>query len=134
MKKKPKEDIRCPICLKMFRPLAANSIYCSKPCVKVSRARAGQGSPRFMILERDRFACIYCGRSSFKDTVELQVDHVRAQGDGGTDTAGNLATCCRDCNLGKRNHRIVIEAEILAEVACRNKMCGISPAMPVRTG
>jgi hypothetical protein len=44
-----------------------------------------------------------CGRS--KDEVALEVDHVLAVAEGGTDEMGNLATLCRDCNGGKSAYR-----------------------------
>ncbi len=44
-----------------------------------------------------------CGRS--KDEVSLEVDHVVAVAEGGTDEAGNLVTLCRDCNNGKSAYR-----------------------------
>jgi hypothetical protein len=44
-----------------------------------------------------------CGRS--KDEVALEVDHIIAVADGGTDELHNLATLCRDCNSGKSAYR-----------------------------
>lgn len=44
-----------------------------------------------------------CGRD--KDKVALEVDHVTAVADGGTDELHNLATLCRDCNRGKSAYR-----------------------------
>lgn len=56
---------------------------------------------RFTVLERDGFACRYCGRRP--PEVALEVDHVLPKSRGGTDDPENLAACCRDCNSGKRN-------------------------------
>lgn len=53
---------------------------------------------RYAILERDRFACFYCGRAA--PTVILHVDHITPRS-GGDDGANNLITACQDCNLGK---------------------------------
>jgi hypothetical protein len=55
---------------------------------------------RFTILQRDGFACRYCGRKG--DDARLQVDHVIPRAAGGTDDEGNLVTACYDCNQGKR--------------------------------
>jgi hypothetical protein len=44
-----------------------------------------------------------CGRS--KDEVPLEVDHLLAVANGGTDELANLATLCRDCNGGKSAYR-----------------------------
>ena len=54
---------------------------------------------RFEILRRDNHTCRYCGASA--PDVPLRVDHVTPVALGGTDTAGNLATSCEDCNNGK---------------------------------
>jgi hypothetical protein len=58
---------------------------------------------KVQVLARDGYRCRMCGRTS--EEVELHVDHVRALSDGGTDELDNLATLCRDCNLGKAAYR-----------------------------
>jgi hypothetical protein len=60
---------------------------------------------RFAILSRDTFRCRYCGRSA-DDGAVLQVDHVIAVANGGSDDAANLVTACQDCNLGKSSLEI----------------------------
>lgn len=55
---------------------------------------------RFDIFKRDQFQCQYCGAHP-SETVWLEVDHVRAVSDGGTNEADNLVTACFDCNRGK---------------------------------
>lgn len=55
---------------------------------------------RFEVFKRDRFRCVYCGRSAADDT-ELHVDHVHPTSRGGTDEIDNLVTACAECNLGK---------------------------------
>ncbi len=54
---------------------------------------------RFDVFRRDNFCCRYCGRSS--PSVTLEVDHVVAVSNGGTDAIDNLVTACTDCNRGK---------------------------------
>lgn len=54
---------------------------------------------RYRILERDGFACRYCGRKP--PEVELHIDHVIAVANGGSTDDANLVTACADCNLGK---------------------------------
>jgi hypothetical protein len=56
-------------------------------------------SVRFAVLKRDRFTCVYCGKSP--PAVAIEVDHVDPVALGGTDDVGNLVTSCRDCNGGK---------------------------------
>ena len=60
---------------------------------------------RFSVMERDGFACRYCGASGHG--VKLHVDHVLAVANGGTNASDNLVTACRDCNLGKGARRLV---------------------------
>lgn len=55
---------------------------------------------RFLVLQRDGFKCIYCGRGR-EHNVALQVDHVIPVSAGGATDLDNLATACTDCNLGK---------------------------------
>jgi len=54
---------------------------------------------RYEILERDKFTCRYCGQ--YAPNVRLEVDHVVAFADGGTDDPENLVTSCYACNRGK---------------------------------
>jgi 5-methylcytosine-specific restriction endonuclease McrA len=65
----------------------------------VSRRRGLPPRVRWVILQRDGFTCLYCGAKA--PYVELQVDHVIAKVNGGTDDPSNLVTTCRDCNAGK---------------------------------
>lgn len=58
---------------------------------------------RFAILERDDYTCRYCGRTA--PSVPLEVDHVLAVTEGGTDDPTNLVTCCWSCNRGKEGLR-----------------------------
>jgi hypothetical protein len=54
---------------------------------------------RFEIFKRDEFACQYCGRTP--PSIILEVDHIVAVANGGTDDLINLITACFDCNRGK---------------------------------
>ena len=54
----------------------------------------GQG--RYGLEKWDR-ACSYCGR---KD-VPLQVEHIQAKANGGTDRVSNLCLACNACNQAK---------------------------------
>lgn len=70
---------------------------------ELARKSTGKGRAplrnRFEILKRDGYRCRYCGRSG-RDVV-LEVDHVIAVANGGSDDADNLVTSCGDCNAGK---------------------------------
>lgn len=60
---------------------------------------------RWRILARDYFACSYCGRSPREHGVALEVDHIKAKAQGGSDDPDNLVTACDDCNQGKGDGR-----------------------------
>lgn len=55
--------------------------------------------PRFRILARDGFRCVYCGATPGE--AELHVDHRQPRSRGGSDHPTNLVTACRACNLSK---------------------------------
>ncbi len=52
---------------------------------------------RYSIIQRDGAKCTLCGAKEL-----LQVDHIIARVNGGTDEESNLRTLCIDCNIGKR--------------------------------
>jgi hypothetical protein len=57
---------------------------------------------RLKVLFRDRFRCVYCGRSPATELgVTLHVDHKQAWSKGGPTEFNNLQTLCDRCNLGK---------------------------------
>lgn len=59
---------------------------------------------RFRILVRDGFRCQACGASPLlQPGVELHVDHILPWSKGGETVDDNLATKCKQCNLGKGN-------------------------------
>lgn len=56
-------------------------------------------SKRFEIFNRDGFTCQYCGLRP--PDVVLELDHMVAVANGGTNEDLNLITACYDCNRGK---------------------------------
>jgi len=86
----------CAACGKEFAPKNGVQKYCSYKCLIASYKKG-----RFMILQRDEFRCVYCGRSSIEDSVKLAVDHIVPRSAGGPDTACNLVTSCEQCNSEK---------------------------------
>jgi hypothetical protein len=54
---------------------------------------------RFEVLKRDSFTCQYCGGKA--PEALLQVDHIIAVANGGTNAITNLITSCSHCNSGK---------------------------------
>ena len=51
---------------------------------------------RSIVMERDRYACTYCGSDK-----QLEADHILPLSRGGSNALVNLATACRSCNLSK---------------------------------
>lgn len=64
-----------------------------------SKRKALSKRTRFEVFKRDKFQCQYCGRTP--PTVTLEIDHILAFANGGSDDEPNLVTSCRDCNSGK---------------------------------
>ncbi|MBI5100114.1 MAG: HNH endonuclease [Nitrospirae bacterium] len=59
---------------------------------------------RFIIMKRDNFKCLKCGRSPSSDSsVVLHVDHIKPYSKGGETILENLETLCMVCNIGKSN-------------------------------
>lgn len=56
-----------------------------------------------LILERDGYKCVVCGRGK-KDGIELVVDHKRPKDKGGLNTIDNGQTLCSEHNLIKKNY------------------------------
>ncbi len=73
------------------------------PAIETTRTnRQPSDRQRFSILLRDGFACTSCGASPLSTRgTELHVDHVLPWSKGGETEDANLATKCRQCNLGK---------------------------------
>jgi len=60
---------------------------------------------RYIILKKDGFRCVRCGRSAVDDNhVKLEVDHKLPVSKWGLTVEDNLETLCRECNRGK-SHR-----------------------------
>ena len=58
---------------------------------------------RGMILERDGFRCVICGRWK-QDGVELHIDHIKPKDLGGKATLENGQTLCAQHNFKKKNY------------------------------
>lgn len=64
-------------------------------------------SLRIKVLSRDRFKCVFCGKSPATDIgTKLHIDHIIPFSKGGKSILENLQTLCEECNLGKSNHKV----------------------------
>jgi DNA-directed RNA polymerase subunit RPC12/RpoP len=105
---------KCLICGKIFSTNREQQILCGDYSCKRKYAlmryymfydtpdgeRITYLKTRWEILQRDNFACQYCGRTP-QDGAKLQVDHIIPKSRGGTNEKENLITACLECNLGK---------------------------------
>jgi hypothetical protein len=88
---------------------APATAHAPRAVVKTKRnapaVEAGRDVPaglRLRVYEKDRFRCVYCGRTPITElSVELHVDHIAPFSRGGKTTLENLQTLCSVCNLGK---------------------------------
>jgi len=59
---------------------------------------------RLMVLTRDNFRCVFCGKSPATDPgTKLHIDHIIPYSKGGESLLENLQTLCEECNIGKGN-------------------------------
>ena len=59
---------------------------------------------RFLVMRKDNFKCVACGRNPAADPeIILHVDHIIAWDKGGETVYENLQTLCSVCNIGKSN-------------------------------
>lgn len=65
-------------------------------------------SLRLEVLSRDKFRCVFCGKSPATDIgTKLHIDHCVPFASGGKSSLENLQTLCEECNLGKSNRKVI---------------------------
>lgn len=73
----------------------------------VRKYRTVSLNTRVKVLSRDKFRCVFCGKSPATDIgTQLHVDHIIPFSKGGLNSIENLQTLCEKCNLGKSNKEI----------------------------
>jgi 5-methylcytosine-specific restriction endonuclease McrA len=76
-------------------PSASNPLLHWDPAASDPSQRRIHPVLRGAVLDRDGWACAYCGRPT------AEVDHVAPRGRGGPTVAANLVAACRRCNREK---------------------------------
>lgn len=102
-------------CLKFIEYKSGNLVYAEptkiEPPIKTSKIERKDVRDiplklRLEVLKRDKFKCIFCGRSPATDNgVILHIDHVMPFSKGGKTELHNLQVLCLECNIGKSNSR-----------------------------
>ena len=76
---------------------------------------------REYLLEKWKRACTYCGAQE----VPLQVEHIQAKANGGTDRISNLCLACDSCNKAKGTQDIRVflsrAPELLVRILAQSK-------------
>lgn len=70
---------------------------------QVSEAEDFPQHVKDLILEKDEYRCVVCGRGR-QEGVELVIDHIRPKDKGGTNDFENGQTLCMEHNLIKKNY------------------------------
>ena len=66
------------------------------------------GDLRDVVRTRARARCEYC-QTQERIVMNLEVDHVIPESQGGPSTADNLCFSCRNCNSSKHDHLVGID-------------------------
>src|SRR6202030_2743168 len=76
---------------------------------------------REYLLEKFNRTCSYCG----KKDIPLQVEHIQARANGGTDRVSNLCLACEKCNQAKGTKDIAVflkkKPEVLKKILAQAK-------------
>jgi hypothetical protein len=74
---------------------------------KITNARTISLSVRLKVLNRDKFRCVFCGKSPATALgTKLHIDHIIPFSNGGSNKLENLQTLCEECNLGKSDRKL----------------------------
>lgn len=104
---------KCKICHKKFITNIQNKLYCSKDCA-ISANNKNFRLSTYQIFTRDNFRCVYCGKTPYKDSIKLVVEHVYPRSKGGTNELFNTVTACSKCNTNKSNR--ILNADIILSI------------------
>ena len=75
---------------------------------------------RLAVYLRDSFRCVYCCADLHgADPMDITLDHLKAQSDGGSNLPSNLVCACRSCNCSRQDKPLA-------------KFCGVETRKDVR--
>ncbi|HIK32851.1 MAG TPA: HNH endonuclease [Oscillatoriales cyanobacterium M59_W2019_021] len=86
------------------KPKTHRAVSRQKQSNQPKRSRSISLSDRVSVLTRDKYRCVFCGRTS--QQVQLEVDHIIPFSKGGSNDLSNLQTLCFDCNRGKGSRQL----------------------------
>jgi hypothetical protein len=69
--------------------------------VRTSDDRRLDEATRTLVLRRDRYRCVFCGKGG-----RLEADHIIPWSAGGSDDLDNLRTLCHECNQERSNFSV----------------------------
>ena len=128
----------CATCGELYRPTGTTQKYCSVECKSAGRDRRAlkhtETRNKVIIHARDKFLCYMCGKSSWSNGVELDLDHIVPFALGGRDVIGNILTSCVACNRSRQDLRFSeeLERDLLAEAKARCIKIGLDPEQYIR--
>ena len=153
IRKKPPVELKCKNCENPYMATGdiASRKFCSTECSKENIKKEAQERKKIkeelnsaelkssfrpatkpkgglLILDRDGFRCALCGKSSYRDLIQLHVDHIMPWSKGGRDHSYNLITLCQRCNLEKSDFLLEEKniENLQIEARRRNREYGIS--------
>ena len=87
---------------------------------------------RFEVFKRDNFTCQYCGRTA--PDVVLEVDHIKAVKNGGTNDIMNLVTSCFEINQKREQLEMLLKWKEELENFENEQVYKINQLLAERTG
>ena len=105
----------CPKCGIKFKTTASHK-YCEECAYKI---KTEYKIYNFKIFQRDRFICVYCGKSSIEDGIKLSVEHIFPRCAYDNHHPYALVTSCVECNMKKGVNSL--PKDVIKRIIKRNK-------------
>jgi len=98
------------------RPIGVPLAYAGGSGTSAPMSRYIPAAVRRAVWDRDRGACVECGRTS--DEIQLHIDHRYPHSRGGSNELNNLQLLCRDHNL-RKSARVLRDVEVPDQLRLR---------------